>query len=320
MAIERRSGDGAADIDVPSLSVMSIVRLVGMFCTPTAAIAKAAHCGEDIGHRERRVLHAVAAVVLSEDVDLRVLEEGAARLVVGELDSRCWIPHDDGTKARPVGLVDGHVGGVELHLPIALEPEHVLQPQKSRAHGLEVGRHVVEADEAEGGIKDDPADIVQESWLEVARRFPQWCAQDALPVHVWLRLVTSHTLAHAHRRNLAAHMRDALREVASPAPRPSVSAASVAEAFVANATTPTQAVQREEVRARVLAALEELDELDREIVALRHFEGLSNEEAAAELAIEPAAASKRFARALLRLRPALQSLAQGVSGESGERV
>ena len=157
----------------------------------------------------------------------------------------------------------------------------------------------------------DPADVVQESWLEVARRFPQRRGQAAIPFHVWLRLVAAQVLAQVHRRHLAAHMRDALREAPLPESRVSVSAASAAAAFVASATTPTQAVQREELRARVHAALEELDEVDREIVALRHFEGLSNEEAAAELAIEPAAASKRFVRALVRLRPALEGLAPG---------
>ena len=157
----------------------------------------------------------------------------------------------------------------------------------------------------------DPADVVQETWLEVARRFPRWSGERSPPFQVWLRLVAGQVLAHAHRRHLAAHMRDALREAAMPGSRMSVSAASAADAFVASATTPTQAVQREELRARVRAALEELDEVDREILALRHFEGLSNEEAAAELAIEPAAASKRFVRALLRLRPTLEGLAQG---------
>ncbi|MFN0006744.1 MAG: sigma-70 family RNA polymerase sigma factor [Planctomycetota bacterium] len=163
----------------------------------------------------------------------------------------------------------------------------------------------------------DPADVVQESWLEIARRFPQWRENDSLPFHVWLRLVTGQTLAKAHRRHLAAHLRDALKEAPAAASRPNVSASSFADAFVASATTPTQAVQREELRARVLAALQELDEVDREIVALRHFEGLSNEEAAAELGIEPAAASKRFTRALLRLRPALGSLAPGGATKSG---
>ena len=159
----------------------------------------------------------------------------------------------------------------------------------------------------------DPADVVQEAWLEVARRFPQWREDDSLPFPVWLRLVAGQTLAKAHRRHLAAHLRDALREAPVAENRLNVSASSFADAFVASATSPTQAVQREELRARVLAALQELDEVDREIVALRHFEGLSNEEAAAELAIEPAAASKRFTRALVRLRPALGNLAPGAT-------
>lgn len=160
----------------------------------------------------------------------------------------------------------------------------------------------------------DPTDVVQEAWVDVVERFPQWCAQDALPFHVWLRLTTSQALAETQRRHLAAGKRDAQREVAGAYNRPSVTAASAANAFVASATSPTQAAHREELRARVLAALEDLDDMDREIVALRHFEGLSNEDAAAELAIEPAAASKRFVRALLRLKPALQSLASESAG------
>ena len=161
----------------------------------------------------------------------------------------------------------------------------------------------------------DPSDIVQEAWLEVARRFSDWCAQDELPFHVWLRLITAQALAQSQRRHLAAHMRDALREVHARDSRPSISAANAADAFIASATSPTQAARREELRTRVLAALEELEELDRESVALRHFEGLSNDEAAAELAITPAAASKRFVRALVRLRPALKALAADGAGD-----
>jgi RNA polymerase sigma-70 factor (ECF subfamily) len=155
----------------------------------------------------------------------------------------------------------------------------------------------------------DPADVVQDALLEAANRFDEWRQQDALPFHVWLRLVTGQSLLQAQRRHLGAHMRDALREVELRSRGPTVSASNAADAFAASVTSPSQAAHREEVRLRVLAALEQLDELDREILALRHFEGLSNEEAAAELAIEPAAASKRFVRALLRLKPALQSLA-----------
>lgn len=161
----------------------------------------------------------------------------------------------------------------------------------------------------------DPADVVQEATVEALRRIGEWRAQDALPFHVWLRLLTAQCLAQTHRRHLGAHKRDALHEVSVRAFAPSMSAASAADLFVASVTSPSFAARREELRALVLAALEELDELDREIVVLRHFEGLSNEEAAAELAITPAAASKRFVRALVRLRPALESVKpEGAAG------
>jgi RNA polymerase sigma-70 factor (ECF subfamily) len=157
----------------------------------------------------------------------------------------------------------------------------------------------------------DPGDVVQEVWLDLARRLPEWSAQEAFSFATWLRLLTSQALVQAQRRHLAAHMRDALREVPMRDSRSNISAVCCAEAFLASNTSPTRAIERDEIRARVVTALEELDGIDREIVALRHFEGLSNEEAAAELAIEPAAASKRFVRALLRLRPALESIAPG---------
>jgi RNA polymerase sigma-70 factor (ECF subfamily) len=119
------------------------------------------------------------------------------------------------------------------------------------------------------------------------------------------------------RVHLGAQRRDAQREIGLDADRPSVSALNAADFLVGSQTSPTQAARREELRERVLAALQELEPLDREILALRHFEELSNEDAAAELGIEPSAASKRFVRALQRLRPALQSL--GSSDMGGAR-
>jgi RNA polymerase sigma-70 factor (ECF subfamily) len=154
----------------------------------------------------------------------------------------------------------------------------------------------------------DPADVVQEGLLEAVRRFPEWCAQAGLPFLVWLRLIVAQSLAAAQRHHLGARMRDAGLEVALESSRVGI----VADALAASITSPSQAAQREELRVRVLAALEELDPLDREVVALRHFEGLTNEETAAELAITPEAASKRFLRALLRLRPALGDLMREV--------
>lgn len=153
----------------------------------------------------------------------------------------------------------------------------------------------------------DPTDVVQEAWLEVVERFPRWSAVESPPFRAWLRLTTGQALSAARRRHLGVEGRDARLEV-GPQSRPGVSAESAADLFVASTTSPSQAANRSELRARVIEALEQLDAIDREIVALRQFEGLSNDEAAAELAIEPAAASKRFARALVRLKPALEAL------------
>lgn len=162
----------------------------------------------------------------------------------------------------------------------------------------------------------DPADVVQEAWLEVVARFRAWCDADTIPFRVWLRLTTMQSLAQMQRRNFAAGKRDVGREVRIVDPRPSISAVGLADVFVASQTSPSQAAQRDEIRTRVLAALEELDELDREVILLRQFENLSNADIATELGIEPAAASKRFARALLRLKPALEDLADRSRGGS----
>jgi RNA polymerase sigma-70 factor (ECF subfamily) len=157
----------------------------------------------------------------------------------------------------------------------------------------------------------EPSDVVQDALVEATRRFGEWCEQDRYPFQVWLRLLTAQALARAQRRHLQTQKRDAAREAELGLGRTSVSAARAADWFASTQTSPTQAARRAEVRQRVIAALAELDDMDREILALRHFEQLSNEEAAAELGIEPAAASKRFARALQRMRPVLRDLQSG---------
>lgn len=154
----------------------------------------------------------------------------------------------------------------------------------------------------------EPADVVQETLLEAARRFDAWRAAPAFPFRVWLRSICASSLVNAQRTHLGAQKRDVARERPVAAERPSVSSANAAELFVASQTSPSQAAMREEAHDALQRALDELDELDREIVVLRSFEELSNEEAAIELGIEPTAASKRFARALARLRPSLRML------------
>lgn len=154
-----------------------------------------------------------------------------------------------------------------------------------------------------------PEDVVQEALLEATRRIDEWRAQERYPLHLWLRLLTAQALNQFARRHQGAEKRAVAREHDAAAERGRAQSQSMSEWLVASDTSPSGAVGRAEVRERVLAALEQLDELDREVLALRHVEQLSNEETALELGIEPAAASKRFVRALARLRPALEGVA-----------
>ncbi|HVS10507.1 MAG TPA: sigma-70 family RNA polymerase sigma factor [Planctomycetota bacterium] len=161
----------------------------------------------------------------------------------------------------------------------------------------------------------EPEDVVQEALVEATRRLDEWRAQERYAFPLWLRLLTAQALAKAHRHHEQTQKRDAAREDALEPYGTSVSAFNAAAWLVSSATSPTEAARRTEVRERLAAALEALEPLDREILLLRHFEELSNADAAAELGIEPAAASKRFARALQRLRPLLRELSPDPSEE-----
>jgi RNA polymerase sigma-70 factor (ECF subfamily) len=151
-----------------------------------------------------------------------------------------------------------------------------------------------------------PDDVLQETFLDVARRIGEYLAAPTVPFYVWLRFLTVQRLQMMQRAHLGAQMRDAGREVALPgAGGPFASSESMAGQLVSHMTSPSQAAIRRELQQRLRAALDEMDPLDREVLALRHFEELGNSEVAEVLGITPDAASKRHIRALKRLRDIL---------------
>jgi RNA polymerase sigma-70 factor, ECF subfamily len=152
----------------------------------------------------------------------------------------------------------------------------------------------------------DPSDVLQEAYLDVARRAPEYAADPSLPVYLWLRLLTGQRLQALHRRHLGARMRAAGQEVSlHRGPFPQASSVSLAAQLLGRLTSPSQAALRAELRLRLQAALNGLDPIDREVLVLRHFEELSNNETAQALGLQKAAASNRYVRALQRLREAL---------------
>jgi len=161
----------------------------------------------------------------------------------------------------------------------------------------------------------DPADVMQEAYLAVRGKFPQYCADPCLPFFLWLRLEVGQKLADVHRRHLDARMRDAGQEVSlHRGAVPQVTSLSLAEHLLGKLSTPSHAAMRAELKVRVQEALNSMDPNDREVLILRHFEDLSNAEAAQVLGIKPTAAVNRYVRALKRLRDVFQAMPGGTEG------
>lgn len=149
----------------------------------------------------------------------------------------------------------------------------------------------------------DPDDVLQEAYLILAGRMVDFGQDTSICPFVWLRTMVMQTLTDLHRHHLGAQMRDAGREVVLPGcPYPQTTSVSLAAQFVAHLTSPSQAAARAEMFARVEQAIADMDPLDREVLALRHFEELGNSEVAEVLGIQQKAASIRYVRALKRLK------------------
>lgn len=157
----------------------------------------------------------------------------------------------------------------------------------------------------------DPEDILQEAYMEVARRIQDYIGQPTVPLFVWLRQITWQILVDTHRRHLVAKARNINAEVNRLPAGAGVTSVSLASRLVGGLTSPSQAMLREERLTLVHQALEEMDEIDREVLALRHFEQLTNNEVADVLGLQKAAASNRYVRALGRLKQILDRVNRG---------
>ena len=153
----------------------------------------------------------------------------------------------------------------------------------------------------------DPSDVVQETHLEAFRRLPDYLVRRPMPFRLWLRKTAYERLLMIQRRHLQAGRRAVGREV----PLPDRSSVQLFRQLLAPGSTPGQQMAQAELARRVRQAVARLSEIDREVLLMRNLEGLSNHEVAQVLEIEPAAASQRYGRALLRLRKLL--LAGGFS-------
>jgi len=152
----------------------------------------------------------------------------------------------------------------------------------------------------------DASDVVQDVLIDAHRRIGDYLTNPVMPFHLWLRQMAQDRLIDAHRRHRDAARRSLDREqplvIAGTDDRSTIE---LAAQIWDRELTPAAAATVRELQERFAAAVEQLDEQDREVVLMRHFEQLSNSEVAEALGLSPPAASMRYLRAMRRLRELL---------------
>ena len=151
------------------------------------------------------------------------------------------------------------------------------------------------------------SDVLQEAYIDAVKRLEHYFEKPDQPFFGWLRLVVGQRLADVRREHLA-QKRDAGKDVSIHPSGPGTDSGCLAAFLVGHLSSPSGVAVKHESFARLEQALEQMDALDREVLALRHFEELSNTETAELLGIQPPAASKRYVRALARLKEILETI------------
>jgi len=152
----------------------------------------------------------------------------------------------------------------------------------------------------------DASDVVQDVMLEASQRLTDYLRNPGMPFHLWLRQLALDRIIDMHRRHRGAQRRSVDREQNfSGVGSDEQSAADLAALLRDAELTPAAAALRKELQTRFVAALQQMDEGDREIIVMRHFEHLGNSEAAEALGLSAPAAGMRYLRAIRRLRELL---------------
>ena len=155
----------------------------------------------------------------------------------------------------------------------------------------------------------DADDVLQETYLNAERRIAHVIQDAPDGMFVWFRMIVTQTLAEIHRRHLGVQRRDPMREQSLNAGwSADATSFSISSHLFGHLTSPSQAALRKELSEQLEFALGSMEELDREVLAMRHFEELSNRETANALGLTEQAASARYVRALTRLQHVLKAI------------
>lgn len=154
----------------------------------------------------------------------------------------------------------------------------------------------------------DASDVVQEAFVEAARKLAEYGKDQNIPFFLWLRMITGERLIQLHRMHLGATKRNADREVSlNKAAIPEASSVYLASQLIGTFTSVDRNIIRVEVQQKLQVMLNQLDLEDREVIAMRHFEELSTEEIATVLGLTRSGVLKKYTRAVRRLREAISN-------------
>jgi RNA polymerase sigma-70 factor (ECF subfamily) len=155
----------------------------------------------------------------------------------------------------------------------------------------------------------DASDVIQDAEMEALRRLESYLDHPVMPFRLWLRQLAYDRVLMARRQHIKASRRAVHRE----ARLPERSSLLLAQRLFAAGPSPSQQILRRELADRVRRGVGQLPEAEREILIMRKLEGLSNQEVAQVLQVDPATASRRFGRAVIRLHEILQRTGLGGS-------
>ena len=161
----------------------------------------------------------------------------------------------------------------------------------------------------------DASDVVQDVLLEASQRLKDYIRDPKLPFGLWLRQMAQDRIIDLHRRHRVARRRSLDREQQAGPAAGDQSSLELAAQLRDPELTPAAATLRKELHERFVEAIDRLEDEDREILLMRHFEQLTNSETAGLLGLSQPAAGMRHLRALRRLREVLGETSQDASGQ-----
>jgi len=152
-----------------------------------------------------------------------------------------------------------------------------------------------------------PSDILQEAFLDLAKKLPDF-SDKQMSFFVWLRLVTHERLLQVHRQHLGTQKRDPRKEIQVDHPSHAASSIDLTAHLIGKYSSVIGKAIQKEQSVRLRTVIDQMDDHDREIIAMRVFEGLTNGEASEVLGLDKKTASKRFVRAMDKIRRELGHL------------